>query len=259
MFDRREKNIEVFENSVSMMKNNIKLKQSVTDSIRRQTVYLEPDTIAIPENQNLNCKTVISQKRSFEAASEYAREGKKVCVLNFASATNPGGGVTRGSTAQEECLCRCSTLFDFCGKKFFSFGGASSHDVDDGILDPEDYESRSEFKKVVKEWQKENKMFRIKGVSWWERELPTEEEMNFGKEMLAANNNQVDFIISHCCPQQVAAVFSCGLYKADRLTSYFDEIMENTKFIRWYFGHYHDDRVILGKFVMLYHSFQRVV
>ena len=55
MFDRREKNIEVFENSVSMMKNNIKLKQSVTDSIRRQTVYLEPDTIAIPENQNLNC------------------------------------------------------------------------------------------------------------------------------------------------------------------------------------------------------------
>ena len=150
-------------------------------------------------------------------------------------------------------------VFDFCGKKFFSFGGASSHDVDDRILDPEDYESRSEFKKVVKEWQKENKMFRIKGVSWWERELPTEEEMNFGKEMLAANNNQVDFIISHCCPQQVAAVFSCGLYKADRLTSYFDEIMENTKFIRWYFGHYHDDRVILGKFVMLYHSFQRVV
>ena len=150
-------------------------------------------------------------------------------------------------------------VFDFCGKKFFAFGGASSHDVDDGILDPEDYESRSELKKVVKEWQKENKMFRIKGVSWWERELPTEEEMNFGKEMLAANNNQVDFIISHCCPQQVTAVFSCGLYKADRLTSYFNEIMENTKFIRWYFGHYHDDRVILGKFVMLYHSIQRVV
>ena len=39
--------------------------------------------------------------------------GQKVAVHNFASATNPGGGVTRGSSAQEECLCRCSGLY-FC-------------------------------------------------------------------------------------------------------------------------------------------------
>ena len=58
----------------------------------------------------------VTNRDTFTAAKEYANiinstnEGF-VGVLNFASSTNPGGGVTKVSTAQEECLCRCSNLY----------------------------------------------------------------------------------------------------------------------------------------------------
>ena len=37
-------------------------------------------------------------------------------------------------------------IFDFEGKKFFAMGGASSHDIDDGILNPSDFADENEFK-----------------------------------------------------------------------------------------------------------------
>lgn len=109
----REENVIVFEDTEKRCKENTILKNAVRSSIAAQKLILEGDTLAEVNKKVYRepAKLIVSKKRSYEAASGY--KGQKVCVHNFASASNPGGGVTRGAGAQEECLCRCSTLY-FC-------------------------------------------------------------------------------------------------------------------------------------------------
>lgn len=148
-------------------------------------------------------------------------------------------------------------VFELDGKKFFCFGGASSHDISDGILDRADFDSNEEFMATVKDWYKRWKMFRINHISWWKQELPTEDELTFGLQTLIRNGNKVDYIISHCCPQEVASL--CGFHEPDVLTQWFNMISHTVQFDKWYFGHYHDNHKIMGKFILLYENIVRIV
>lgn len=82
--------------------------------------------------------------------------------------------------------------------------------------------------------------------------------MDIGIRNLERHHNKVDYIITHCCATSTQALMSAGLFKADILTDYLEKIRINTDFKRWYFGHYHDNKAINDKEMLLYEQIIRM-
>ena len=102
----------IFRDTVAMMQE-ADLQESIKHSIAgTRTYFAEQQDFNRPEF-NRQMRVTVTNHRTFEAAVRIheSTPDKRIGVLNFASAINPGGGVVEGSSAQEESLCRCSTLY----------------------------------------------------------------------------------------------------------------------------------------------------
>ncbi len=142
-------------------------------------------------------------------------------------------------------------VFDIEGLKVFTFGGASSHDIKDGVLEPGDPR--------IKRWNKDyDKLFRINKMSWWDRELPSEAEMEEGRQNLDRIDWTVDFILTHCTSASTTAVIGVGNYGQDILTKYLQEIKEKLTYKKWFFGHYHIDKVISAEEICIFEQIVQV-
>ena len=71
-------------------------------------------------------------------------------------------------------------VYDIGGKKFFTMGGASSHDILGGILGPDD----PEYRKKLRQLKASGALYRVNHRSWWAAELPTEEEYQTARASL---------------------------------------------------------------------------
>ena len=112
-------------------------------------------------------------------------------------------------------------IFEIAGRSFFVFGGAYSVDRD----------------------------CRIKDISWFSEEMPSEEEYQEGWENLEKVDFQVDYIISHTGPIEVIAEMGFqsddgAEHQTEELQRYVDE----TEFKHYFFGHFHVDEDIEEQF-----------
>lgn len=145
-------------------------------------------------------------------------------------------------------------VYNIDGKKIFTFGGARSHDISGGILELND----PDFEEKKEKLDRGLKPYRINHFSWWEQEMPSIEEMEEGRKNLEANGNKVDFIVSHCCASSTLALLSHGMFEPDYLSDYLEEIRQKVQFKKWFFGHYHDNRMINSEEILLYEQIIRI-
>ena len=82
--------------------------EEIEDSIRRSQIYGTP--LGVLEVGQPRQKFVPTD--SISAFYDNYERSRKICILNFASYKNPGGGFMSGSSAQEESLCHESTLYE---------------------------------------------------------------------------------------------------------------------------------------------------
>ena len=107
-------------------------------------------------------------------------------------------------------------VFEIGGRTFFTMGGAESTD----------------------------KGYRKEGLSWWAREMPSDAEYEEALKNLAAHGFKVDYIVSHCAPEDYLYFTEMDVARRpNRLTEFFSELItdHNISYEGWYFGHYHED------------------
>ncbi len=111
MLDRMQL-IDIFKDSQRQSVENETLAPATKQMQAKTRLYLDGFKAVVRTEKNLESNLYVEEATTFAAAKKVLGKDQKIAVLNFANAYHPGGGVTRGAMAQEECLCRSSNLYE---------------------------------------------------------------------------------------------------------------------------------------------------
>lgn len=132
MIDYRTINHKVMVDTLEKCETKQSLKDAIKQSIDKQYIVFHEEDLGQQAANDSNTKYIVSAKRSFEAAKGYT--GKKIAVLNFAN-NHSVGGAPFSAGAQEESLCRCSTLYPCLKALRHEFYDKHIMEYEQGIID----------------------------------------------------------------------------------------------------------------------------
>jgi predicted phosphodiesterase len=146
-------------------------------------------------------------------------------------------GGTVGKVSESIYHLKRGEIYNICGKKFFTFGGAVSVD----------------------------KVNRTENISWWKDEVASYCQFEYGLTNLDKNNNKVDYILSHTCPKDIVPKVTKfviteidGEIFHDPTQDFLYIVTGKVEFEKLYFGHFHTDKD-MGKYVCMYDDIKRIV
>tara|TARA_R110000772_G_scaffold95789_3_gene194173 strand:- start:16936 stop:17712 length:777 start_codon:yes stop_codon:yes gene_type:complete len=121
---RKEKNVRIFNDTIEIVEELNVQGHSNTfkytfDNISKDVGKKEGNVFVLPDDT---------------ITTTMLQNSERVCMLNMASPKTAGGGVKRGSVAQEECLFRCTNLYQTITQDFYPLETSEALYTKDAII-----------------------------------------------------------------------------------------------------------------------------
>ena len=115
-----------------------------------------------------------------------------------------------------------------------------------------------------------DRLWRIEGISWWAREMPSDEEYAHAERSLERVGWSVDYVFTHDLPRRAIpdalaadksydARYGVATSEIDDFLQRVDDRLDKDRLRMWYAGHYHvDTKVMDDKHCVLFNSVVRL-
>lgn len=193
-----------------------KYKEEIAYARKNSHIYTGNTRVPHPlyrENMPVYLWNIGSVEAIFKARKTFGKGS--ICVLNFASYKNPGGGFLQGSRAQEECLCQSSYLYNVL-REFPSY-----YEWNNKHLNKAMYENRAIFSPHIMFEQGEDQEF-VNVITCAAPNLTPNKKYGYGitaEENSKILESRIKFVLDIAAREQVDTLilgaFGCGVFGQD--------------------------------------------